>query len=219
MTFWAVGRDGHGGLGSDEAQVTVAAGAGPFKVTYPNTAVVIKGGKKKKVKWDVAKTNLAPVSATNVKILLSTDNGLTFRTVLKASTPNDGEEKVKFPKIGTLKGRVKIQGVDNIFFDMSDKNFAIDGGFSFVGVWHMRAEFGSHLITHVTIRDNGTLRHCFDSTGTEPCIEGNYTVEDGANFDGHIEWFGGHSYDYEIVGSGHVNLYFSGNLEYTLTRQ
>ena len=135
MTFWVTGRDGHGGFWSDETLVTVNAGSGPFKVTYPNQTLVIKGGKKKKVKWDVAKTNLAPVNAQDVRISLSTDGGLTYPIVLAESTPNDGEQKVKFPKTGTLHARVKIEGTQNVFFDISDKDFAIDGGFNIVGEW------------------------------------------------------------------------------------
>lgn len=140
MTFWVVARDGKGGIGSDEMGVTVDAASGPFKVLYPNTVVTIKGGKKKNVTWDVAKTNQSPVSASNVKILLSTDGGETFPTVLKVSTPNDGEEKIKFPKTATRKGRVKIQGVNNIFFDISDENFKIKAStFDLVGTWDSSA--------------------------------------------------------------------------------
>ncbi|NUM56583.1 MAG: hypothetical protein HUU46_23370 [Candidatus Hydrogenedentes bacterium] len=219
MTFWVIGRDGRGGFGSDEARITVDGNSGPFKVKYPNTPVVIKGGSKKKVKWDVAKTNMAPVSTPNVKILLSTDGGLSFPTVLKASTPNDGEEKVKFPKTGTLTGRVKIEGVNSIFFDISDTNFAIDGGFSFVGAWHMEAQFGTHFVLHLTLRDDGTSRLCADPDGIDSCSEGIWSVEeDGTS--GAVSLFPTHDYNYEIIDNNTVNLHNknSGTLEYVMTR-
>jgi len=222
MTFWLIGRDSHGGFGHDEAKITVNAGSGPFKVTYPNTQVVIPGGKRKKVKWDVAKTNLAPVSAQNVKISLSIDGGQTFPTVLEASTPNDGEQKVKFPKTATLHARVKIEGTNNIFFDISDKDFAIDGGFSFVGFWHMRSEFNGQIgqVLPITLRDDGTSRLCSDTAQTF-CSEGTWNYEEETNNAGFVVLFDSHDYYYEIVDSNTVNLYTTngGSLERVMRRQ
>ncbi|MCC6794317.1 MAG: hypothetical protein IT366_04305 [Candidatus Hydrogenedentes bacterium] len=166
MTFWVVARDGKGGIGSDEMGVTVDAASGPFKVLYPNTVVTIKGGKKKNVTWDVAKTNQSPVSASHVKILLSTDGGQTFPTVLKDSTPNDGAEKIKFPKLPTNKGRVKIQGSNNIFFDMSDTDFKIKSKeFNLVGVWNS-SESNQVAETIFTFYDDHTYVRCFPPPST-----------------------------------------------------
>jgi hypothetical protein len=107
--------------------VTVTNTAGPFKVTAPNTTVSWAAGSTQTITWDVANTTLAPVSTANVKILLSKDGGQTFPTVLVASTPNDGSEVVTIPAGGSTGGRVKIEAIDNIFFDISDANFNITG--------------------------------------------------------------------------------------------
>ena len=63
--------------------------------------------------------------AQNVKISLSTDGGLTYPTVLAASTPNDGSETVQLPNITTTTARIKVEAVGNYFFDVNDANFSI----------------------------------------------------------------------------------------------
>ena len=107
--------------------VTVTNSAGPFKVTSPNTNVSWAGGSSQTITWDVTNTTLPPVSTANVKISLSIDGGQTFPTVLLASTPNDGSEVVTIPAGGSNTGRVKVEAVGNIFFDISDTNFSITG--------------------------------------------------------------------------------------------
>ncbi|MFN0278102.1 MAG: reprolysin-like metallopeptidase [Pyrinomonadaceae bacterium] len=105
--------------------VSVTALAGPFQVTAPNTAATFAGGSSQTVTWDVANTTLAPVSAANVKISLSTDGGNTFPNVLAASTANDGTEAVTIPSIATTTGRIKVEAVGNIFFDISNADVTV----------------------------------------------------------------------------------------------
>lgn len=128
MTFQVVVRDNRangGGINTATSQVSVSSLAGPFSVTAPNTAVSYTGGTSQTVTWNVANSNLSPVNAANVDILLSSDGGLTFPTVLLASTPNDGSQTVTIPNIGTATARIKVQASGNIFFDISDTNFTI----------------------------------------------------------------------------------------------
>lgn len=127
MNFRVVIRDNKGGIADATTQVNVRADSGPFKVTAPNTAVTLTGGAQATVTWDVANTTAAPVSAANVKISLSTDGGTTFSTILAASTPNDGSEAVTIPNISSTTARIKVEAVGNIFFDVSDANFTING--------------------------------------------------------------------------------------------
>ncbi len=105
--------------------VTVDGASGPFQVTVPNTAVSYSGGSIQTVTWDVNNTTAAPISCANVKISYSTDGGLTFPTVLAASTANDGTEALTIPVGATTTARIKIEAVGNIFFDISNTNFTV----------------------------------------------------------------------------------------------
>ncbi|TXJ26276.1 MAG: T9SS type A sorting domain-containing protein [Chitinophagaceae bacterium] len=136
MTFRLTVRDNHAGGGNtkdDDMTVTVAS-AGPFTVTSPNSSVSWSSNLEQIITWSVNGSDLAPVNCANVKISLSTDGGLTFPTVLAASTPNDGTEEVYIPSLTTNTARIKIEAVGNIFFDISDANFTLTPatpGFSF----------------------------------------------------------------------------------------
>jgi hypothetical protein len=106
--------------------VTVINTGTPFKVTTANAATTFQGGASSTITWDVSATNLAPISTENVKISLSTDGGLTFPTVLAASTANDGSESVVIPNISTTTARIKIEALGNIFFDINDANITVN---------------------------------------------------------------------------------------------
>src|SRR5207249_5022704 len=79
------------------------------------------------VTWNVANTASPPVSAANVKISLSTDGGITFPIVLAASAANSGAANVAVPNTPTQMARIRVEAVDNIFFDISNANFTIVG--------------------------------------------------------------------------------------------
>ena len=110
-----------------DALVTVTNTSGPFAVTAPNTAVTWTGGSSTTVTWSVNGTNVGAVSCANVKISLSTDGGNTFSTVLLASTANDGTESITVPSVTSTTCRIKVESVGNIFFDISNTNFTING--------------------------------------------------------------------------------------------
>jgi len=119
-------RPGGGGVAEDGVRLTVAGNAGPFRVTSPNTAVSWAGGSTQTVTWQVNNTNVGPVNCAQVRISLSTDGGQTFPVILLAATPNDGTETVTLPSgMASTQARLKIEAVGNIFFDISDANFAI----------------------------------------------------------------------------------------------
>lgn len=120
-------RSGGGGVDSDDAVVTVSS-AGPFQITSQNTSLLWVSNNQTNtatITWDVNSTNLAPINATNVKISLSTDGGVTFPTILAASTPNDGSHVITIPNSPTSTGRIKIEAVGNIFFDINNANIII----------------------------------------------------------------------------------------------
>jgi hypothetical protein len=126
LNFRLTARDGHGGVGSAATALVLAAGSGPFLVTAPNTALAVARGSQLNVTWNVANTSVAPVSTANVRITLSTDGGLTFPHVLAASTPNNGSRTVTLPSVSTTAARVKVEALDNVFFDVSNANFTIN---------------------------------------------------------------------------------------------
>ncbi len=128
--------------------VTVTNTSGPFKVTSPNTTVSYLGGSLQNITWDVAGTTGAPVSAANVKISYSTDAGATFPTVLSASTPNDGAQILTIPIGNTTTGRIKVEAVGNIFFDMSDADFTVAG---IAGPPRSRADFDGDGKTDLSV--------------------------------------------------------------------
>jgi hypothetical protein len=105
--------------------VTVTNTAGPFVITAPNTNVTWAAGSTATVTWNVANTNTGSVNCATVNILLSTDGGQTFPTVLAAATANDGSQVVNVPNTPGNTNRIKVEAVGNIFFDISNTNFTI----------------------------------------------------------------------------------------------
>lgn len=129
MTFQVLVRDnraGGGGVNTATVSVNVDGNSGPFNVTSPNTNVTYNGNSTETVTWDVSGTAGSPVSAANVRILFSSDGGLTFPTVISNSTPNDGSEAITIPNVNTTQARIRVEAVDNIFWDMSNVNFTIN---------------------------------------------------------------------------------------------
>jgi Metallo-peptidase family M12B Reprolysin-like len=125
LNFRLTARDGIGGVGSADTRLLLATGAGPFLLTSPNTAVNYATGIPRTITWDVAGTNAAPVGASEVRIMLSVDGGLTYPYVLASATANDGSETVSLPHVATTDARVRIEAVGNVFFDLSDADFRI----------------------------------------------------------------------------------------------
>ncbi len=128
MSFRLTARDnraGGGGVDDDATTVTVSDAAGPFRVTAPNTAISLAQGDPTTVTWDVASTDQAPIGCATVDILLSTDGGLTYPTVLAAGVANSGSESVNLPDDGIFEARVQVRCASSIFFDISDVSFGI----------------------------------------------------------------------------------------------
>lgn len=103
--------------------VTVAA-TGPFKVTSQAVAANYIGGSPLAVTWDLAGTNAAPINTQNVQILISSDNGLTYPTVL-ADVPNTGTATVTLPNENNGNARIMVKAVNNIYFAVNAARFNI----------------------------------------------------------------------------------------------
>ena len=130
MNFALTARDNNvpnGGQTSRKDMVVTFNGtAGPFKVTSQTTQdIVWMPNQTQTITWDVAGTTAAPINTANVKILLSTDGGYTYNTVLLASTPNDGSQAITVPAVSAPFCRIMVQPVDNIYFSVNSATFAI----------------------------------------------------------------------------------------------
>ena len=126
LNFRLTARDGRGGVAGANMSLAVAA-TGPFAVTGPAAAFTAAPGSAYAVAWSVNGSDQAPVGAASVQILFSSDGGLTFPTVLLASTPNDGAATVALPRVATTRGRLKIQPLNNVFFAISSGDITLAG--------------------------------------------------------------------------------------------
>ena len=125
LTFRFNVRDNHpigGEIANDLTFVDVAE-AGPFRIT--SDVADAASGATLDLSWDVAGTDAAPVNCTAVDVSLSDDGGLTYATTLGSTLPNNGSAKVTLPSKSVEKARIKVKCSDNIFFDISDRNFSI----------------------------------------------------------------------------------------------
>lgn len=111
---------------TDAMIVNVDATKGPFEVTSQNTTDLSWTPLSiQKITWAVNNTASLPGSAA-VNIKLSLDGGLTFSTILKANTANDGSELIIVPKDLIGKNcRVLIEPTENIYYAMNQEPFAI----------------------------------------------------------------------------------------------
>ena len=127
LTFRLTARDNVAGQGQtnfDDAVITVDATRGPLTVTSQNTAgISYNTNSVQTVTWAVNNTNTSAGGA-NVDILLSTDNGVTWTTLL-ANTPNDGSQAVTMPATPAPYCRLMVKASGNIFFNVNSQTFAV----------------------------------------------------------------------------------------------
>lgn len=138
LTFRCSVRDNNPTIGAAvwaEMSFEATETAGPFLVTYPNASIFWEVGDYTEVTWDVANTDNNLVNCQNVNILLSTDGGFNYPITLAENVPNDGSHFIVVPDAVSSTARVRIEAVNNIFFDISNANFEIEPasspGFSF----------------------------------------------------------------------------------------
>lgn len=130
LTFRCTARDNNpeaGGIAWTEVAFKSSDTAGPFLVTSPNTTSdTWVAGRSAEVSWEVANTDNAVVNCQKVNIYLSTDGGLTYPILLLEETANDGQAFVTVPEVTTTDARIMVAAADNIFFDLSNRNFTIE---------------------------------------------------------------------------------------------
>lgn len=127
--FVLTARDNHAGMGQTKSASTtiiVNATAGPLAVTSQSTTgITYASGSVQTVTWNVANTT-ALTGGTNVDILLSTNNGVTW-TALASGIPNNGTASVTLPNIPTMLTtcRFMVKAAANVFLAVNSKNFTI----------------------------------------------------------------------------------------------
>ena len=129
MNFRVTVRDnaaGGGGVNWASMRVASLASAGPFAITSFNTADRLVIGSTRTITWSVNNTGAgSTINCANVKISLSLDGGQTFPVVVAASAPNTGSYSFVVPNNATTQGRIKVEAVGNIFFDINNANFIV----------------------------------------------------------------------------------------------
>ncbi|KFC22009.1 zinc-dependent metalloprotease [Epilithonimonas lactis] len=113
-----------GNQSARDLMVVTVANTGPFKVTSQTAAANYVGGSPLAVTWDVAGTNAAPINTQNVQIYISSDNGLTYPTLL-AEVPNNGSASVTLPNEENGNARIMVKAANNIYFAVNSARFNI----------------------------------------------------------------------------------------------
>jgi hypothetical protein len=107
---------------SAERSVKVVDTGAAFEVIAPRAGAVLRKGKPRQVRWNVAGTARAPVSCRAIRIDLSLDGGRTFvDTPLAASVPNKGRASITIPEgiSASRHGRLRASCADGGFFALS----------------------------------------------------------------------------------------------------
>ena len=125
LHFRALARDSqdNGAINWSDTQIQVVDTGAAFKITSHNAKERLAG--RATVSWDIAGSTQAPIRATHVRLTLSTNGGHCFPIVLKNSTPNNGSAEITIPRIEAADARIKIEAVNNIFFDINDAPLSI----------------------------------------------------------------------------------------------
>lgn len=130
MSFRYTVRDnvaGGSASASDNMVLTTDANSGPFVVTSQAVPTTWTIGNTETITWDVAGTDVAPVSSPNVDIWFSTDGGLTYPVSIALNVPNNGSALINVPNVNTTTGRLMVMSSNNIFYDLNNAVITVDG--------------------------------------------------------------------------------------------
>lgn len=120
-------RDNKGGVTNNDnlVPITVVNTTIPFEITTGNTTGTVPGGSTQNITWNVASTNIAPISCATVDITASVDGGTTFPYTIASNVANNGSFTYTVPNISMDSVRIKISGRGNIFYDINNANLTI----------------------------------------------------------------------------------------------
>ncbi len=127
LNFVLTVRDGRGGFDFDNLRLSVVDTGRSFQVTSHTVSTDLVAGQETQVNWDVAGTDIAPISCSTVDIGLIQSNGTHIDVVQRTS--NDGAEGVFIPNsaIGMNRARfiVSCSDSDTTFFNISSQDLNI----------------------------------------------------------------------------------------------
>ncbi len=136
MKFTLTGKDNVAGASNDrvggytktdETSIVVKSAAGPFQVTsQATTGVTWDNNSQQTITWDVAGTTANSINCAKVDILLSTNGGQSFDTVLASGTANDGTQTITVPAgVTGTDCRVMVKSVGNVFYAVNLESIVI----------------------------------------------------------------------------------------------
>lgn len=121
LNFRLIARDnltGSGGVAYDEMEIDVLGP--PFMITSPNSGS-FEAACEIPLTWQVG----GGAVAAQVEAFFSDDGGLNFNTDLTGTIANDGDDSFIMPCQLGSEGRIKLQSVGNIFFDVNNENLTV----------------------------------------------------------------------------------------------
>lgn len=115
-----------GGQNSRDDMVVDVSTAGPFVVTSQNTGgIQYNQNETINITWNVAGTTGNGINCTLVNIYITFDDGETLN-LIGNNVPNTGSANVNTPiGIPSNNARIKIKGVDNVFYAVNSTPFTI----------------------------------------------------------------------------------------------
>ncbi len=129
LNFRCTVRDNNpeaGGVVWKEVAFKVDENSGPFRIIAPDAgASAWEVGSYREILWDVANTDNNRVRCYEVNIRLSVDGGFTYPYLLAEGINNDGRAFVTVPDAVSDQARIRVEAANNIFFDISNEDFAI----------------------------------------------------------------------------------------------
>lgn len=129
MNFGLLVRDNNpvGGQTAEDLVTLNIADVGPFEVTSQSDQDINwQTGANEMITWNVNGTDANGINTTAVDILLSTDGGVTFDTVLASNIANDGSHMIIVPDIQAAFCRLMIVPVDNYYYAINSTDFSIN---------------------------------------------------------------------------------------------
>lgn len=130
LNFRLMVFDNDGGASFDETKLSVIDLGQAFSLDTPRLDDVWTESSNH-ISWQVADTDVAPISCASVDVLLSKDNGTSFDISLATNIANNGSAVVDIGSfcadtINTTQARVQLVCNDNIFFAVNNGAFSIN---------------------------------------------------------------------------------------------